>query len=114
MTKLNCPNCGAPIKQNSCKCEYCGTQFENHNGNLIKIETFKNPCKVYKTEIPIPDHVIKQLGEKEVSDLVIKQLSANLADAIAPNMELQTEYDPIAMTQRISARVRIVEPKYMF
>ena len=46
--------------------------------------------------------------------MAIRQLSRNLAEAIAPNMEMRTEYDPMYCHQRISARVRIVEPKYMF
>lgn len=114
MKNLKCPNCGAPIKQNSCKCEYCGSQFENNNGNLIRIETFQNPCKVYETSMCVPVEEIRAYGEEKISEFAINRLSRNLAEAIAPNLELHTEYDPGLMSQRISARVRIVEPKYMF
>lgn len=28
MTRLNCPNCGAPIDIHRIDCEYCGTPYE--------------------------------------------------------------------------------------
>ena len=27
MRMTNCPNCGAPLEANKCKCEYCGTWY---------------------------------------------------------------------------------------
>lgn len=113
MKKLNCPNCGAPV-DNSCKCHYCGTQYERNNDNLIRIETFQNPCKVYQSQIMIPMEDVYKIGEERTSKIAIRQLSRNLADAIAPNMEMCVETDPRACAQRITAKVRIVEPKYIF
>lgn len=28
MKALECPNCGAPLARASCRCDYCGTEFE--------------------------------------------------------------------------------------
>lgn len=28
MKALECPNCGAPLARASCRCGYCGTEFE--------------------------------------------------------------------------------------
>lgn len=114
MKKLICECCNGKINPNTLRCEYCGTQYKKDEDNTIRIERFENPCRVYKTQICIPVSEIEMLGNENASQIVIKQLSRNLADAIAPNMEIQTEYDPCFMMQRISARVRIVEPKYMF
>lgn len=27
MSRTNCPNCGAPLDENYCKCPYCGTLY---------------------------------------------------------------------------------------
>ena len=35
ITKLTCPNCGAPINKKTTKCEYCGTSFVLEN-NISK------------------------------------------------------------------------------
>lgn len=35
----NCPNCAALLKEDSCKCEYCGSQFFDFCG--INIDDFK-------------------------------------------------------------------------
>lgn len=112
--KMKCECCGGRINPSTYRCEYCGTQYKREYDGLMRIETYQNPCKVYASEINVPMEEIKAYGEEEVSKMAIRQLSRNLAEAIAPNMEMQTEYDPMYCRQRISARVRIVEPKYMF
>ena len=38
----NCPNCGAPIKSNSYKCEYCGTTYDNSDQQVLKYEEWLN------------------------------------------------------------------------
>lgn len=114
MKELKCKNCGAPINPQTLRCEYCGTQYKRDYDNVLRIETYQSPCRTYKTQMVIPKEEIKYLGQETVSEIAIKQLSRNLAEAIAPNMELHTEYDPCYMQQKITARVRIVEPNYRF
>lgn len=112
--KLICECCGGKINPKTYQCEYCGTCYKREHDEVLRIETYQNPCKVYESKIEISHEAIKAYGEEEVSKMAIRQLSRNLAEAIAPNMEMRTEYDPMYCQQRISARVRIVEPKYMF
>ena len=38
----NCPNCGAPIKLNNYKCEYCGTIYDNNNQQRLRYEGWIN------------------------------------------------------------------------
>lgn len=114
MEALICKNCGAAINPSTMKCEYCGTQYKRDHEQIIKVETYQNPCKVYKTQMMIPEEEIKHLGEEEIAKIAINTLSRNLAEAIKPNMEIHQEYDPMNMHQVITARVRIVEPKYVF
>lgn len=114
MRELKCTNCGAPINPKTMRCEYCGTQYKIDNEQIVRIETFQNPCKVYKSQMIIPDEHVRAIGENEMSRIAIRQLSQNLADAIAENMELTYEHEPMSMAHRCTARVRIVEPKYTF
>lgn len=114
MTKMQCSNCRGNINHKSMRCEYCGTQYKlDECENVIKVETFSNPIKIYGSEINIPYEYAKQ-DPNGMSKYAINQLSRNLADAIAENMEINLEYDPIHMQQHITARVRIVKPKHIF
>lgn len=115
MKPMICECCGGQINLARNICEYCGTQYKTYDyENVIRVETFSNPVKVYKSQIEIPREAIISAGEELASKQAIRMLSRNLADAIAENMELETQYNIMDNTQRISARVRIVEPKYMF
>lgn len=114
MKKLICECCGAPINPKTYKCEYCGTQYKLETDEVIRVETFHNPIKVYKSKIEIPYEGIEAMGKEHTSKYAIHHLSRNLADAIAENMELHCSNDPFSRVQKITARVRIVEPKYMF
>lgn len=114
MEALICKNCGGHINRNIMKCEYCGTQYKIENDQFIRVETFQNPVRVYQSEMFIHQDAIDNIPGEDLADIAIKNLSSNLAEAIAPNMDIKTEYDPYMMRQRISARVRIVEPKHMF
>lgn len=115
MEKLECKNCGGVINPNTYTCEYCGTKYKrDYNDQIVRIEHFQNPVRVYTSQVILPKDQIDCMGTENVSKVAIAKLSRNLADAIAENMELYTEYDPYYMQQKITARIRIVEPKYMF
>ena len=114
MEELKCKNRGAPINPHSLRCEYCGTQYKRDYDNVLRIETYQSFCRTYKSQINIPTETIRMIGEENASEIAIRKLSRNLAEAIAPNMEMRTEYNPCDMEQIITARVRIVDPNYRF
>jgi len=111
-----CPYCGGHVDPVSLKCSYCGTRYykNNNSDNLIRIETYQNPIRTYGASIELNKHEYDIMGKEDASKMAIDMLSHKLADALAENMELDTEFDPSRMCQKISARVRIIEPKYMF
>ena len=39
----NCPNCGAPVRRGYFKCEYCGTPFDDENGDCIVLYADNEP-----------------------------------------------------------------------
>lgn len=114
MKKMQCENCGGHINKSTMRCEYCGTQYtKDEHENVVRIETFTNPIRVYKAQTAMHSDVVRS-NPKMASEYAVKELARNLADAIAENMEVETEYDPRLMMHRMTAKVRIVEPKYVF
>lgn len=113
MMVTNCPNCGAVLKNN--RCEYCGAVFNTETkDDLIKFIPIHKPCKVFRAGFEIPHEMISSLGEEETSKLTINELARSLADAIAPMMDLRTEYDPAHNSQHIVGTIRVIEPDYRF
>lgn len=60
MTRLNCPNCGAPIDIHRKDCEYCGTPYDLKDQEVLY---YADNQVVYITESPIKHY------EDEVSRL---------------------------------------------
>lgn len=114
MKELKCPNCGAPLREHSYKCEYCGSQFKYDNGDCIRIENFQSPCKIYKEKISITREMETSIGTEKAAELAVLELSRELAKAITPNMELEAYYDPFKDCREVEATVRILEPDFRF
>lgn len=57
-----CDCCGAPINPATMKCEYCGTQYQHRGGNIVRIETFRNPVHTLAVENRISMFDVKALG----------------------------------------------------
>ena len=59
MTRLNCPNCGAPIDIHRLSCEYCGTPYDNDeevsfyadNKIVETVHIHQDPIEWYKKDI---------------------------------------------------------------
>lgn len=59
MTRLNCPNCGAPIDIHRRSCEYCGTPYDNDeevslyvdNKIVETVHIYQDPIEWYKEDI---------------------------------------------------------------
>lgn len=115
MKPMICECCGGQIDPNTMMCRYCGTAYERDKyDRIVKIETFQNPVKIYKSRMDMDDYIVSGMGIDNATQMAVKQLSRNLADAIAENMEMEYCYDPKDMKHKINARIRIVESKYMF
>ena len=71
MTKLNCPNCGAPIDIHRRSCEYCGTPYERDNihvrqsGEMLFYADNK-PVYIYQEPLNIdPIEIQKRILEEQ-------------------------------------------------
>lgn len=113
MKSYKCENCGASVNPNTGVCEYCGSRYRIHDDNLIRIETYQNPIKTYMAEMLVPDEYVI-IDADGISEYAVDSLAHKLADAFKENMDVKLEHDPRMNVQRMTARVRIVEPKYLF
>lgn len=120
MKLLKCECCGGSLRSDILtvkgyyRCEYCGSLYKDDNESVIRIETYSNPIKTFKTSYELDENVIKSIGSENASEVVLGHLKRNLADAIAECMDVHTEYNPERMTQYITARVRMIDPKHRF
>lgn len=115
MKRFECECCGASVDPFTGICEYCGTKYKIEQGNIIRIEPFHNPVRAYKSAIEIPDYLVKEGDDIEkISKYAVDNLAHNLAEALKPNMDISIEHIPERRTQRVTARIRIVEPKYIY
>lgn len=113
MNKLICQCCGGRINRHSYRCEYCGTQYEEFN-NYIRIATYNPGCQVLRSKMEIPKEEVEYMGAQNAAEYMSKRLSKNLADALAPYMTMETEFDPRTMRQIVTASVRVINPDYRF
>lgn len=115
MKNMTCTVCGAPINQKTHKCDYCGTSYQvEYDENLFRLIPIYKPCQVFKSGKLVDERMIQMLGEEKTSELVIKDIARNLADAIAPMMDIRTNYDREHCCQHIVGTIRVVGPDYRF
>ena len=112
-----CPNCGGAVNTARLICEFCGTKFKDadNNTDVIKIETFTSPTRVMNVESRIanefvalcPEHVLDK-----AKDDIAKRLARNLLQGGL--VEFTSEMDFARCEQVISARLRVLDPRYRF
>lgn len=115
MEKITCPVCGETINQEKHRCNYCGTSYAIECGeNFVGITACETPCKVFNSGRTVNEKVIEMYGEDKVREFIIKDFARNLADAIAPMMDIKTRYDYENRCRHVVGTIRVVEPDYRF
>lgn len=113
---LTCTNCAGTINRATMTCEYCGTKFESlyrNNELFMGVEHQSSPVRVLQSQTSIPAELLRDdcMG---VTNYAMSEIRQQLAKALEDCMEITTEYNPYEMRQVITARVRVLEPKYRF
>ena len=111
---MNCPNCGGTVNRERLVCEYCGTKFDD-GMQPLRIETYTCPTRslVGKVEIPremhdlAPERVIPYAKRNIAEQMVDKLLAGDM-------IEFRSEMDWERCQQIISARLRVLDPRYRF
>lgn len=120
MKSLKCISCGAPVKMSPMYyddyyvCEYCGQRYKNENDRIIKVETYTNPVRTIECKECISQDVLEFYRPDQISEIMMKSITRNLADSLAPFMRIEQEYDPACMKHTITARIRLIEDDYRF
>lgn len=110
MKEYICSHCGGHVSPHNMRCEYCGTQYQFRDDQIIRIETFQNPVETFTCVEEMPMEMIHQLGAEKAGEMAIRHLSQKFAECIAPMMRIETEQNFQTCAQRIRATVKIIRP----
>ncbi len=111
MIKYKCSCCGGNINRATMICEYCGTRYKEEYGNVMRIETFRNPVHTIKTQLAIDDYALR-LSPKEYSEFAIRELVNQFAECIAPYMDIHYSHEYITGIAALEAQIKIVQPSH--
>lgn len=117
MDKLQCTNCGGNINPSTYVCEYCGTKYMRPKRDLPTqplIVIDRPGVHTLQAKIRLDHNMIRLIGKEDASRICMERLVNELANNIAPFMEVETDNDIERMEQVVSARLRVVEPSYRF
>jgi len=114
---LNCPNCGGMVNESRRVCEYCGTKFKSDelDVGVFRIEHFTSPTRILSMESRIPREM-----HDLAPDMVIPYAKREIAERLTEKLlqgeliDFHSEMDWKECQQLISARLRVVDPRYRF
>lgn len=110
---LICPQCGGHINRATLKCEYCETEFRvDEKIHHLVIE--RHGVHVLQSQITLADEYVHFLGAQEASEIALRQLSSQMAEAIMPVIEVQTWNDPCINSTVVKGRLRVIDPHDRF
>ena len=110
--KYKCPCCGGHINPRTMQCEYCDTQFEDENRNLIgRVETFTNPVAVLSCQSYLDKEAIACYGLEKASEYVLREMVTGLVDKIYPFMEVRATQDVTYSGIKLEGRIKCTIPK---
>lgn len=89
MKKFKCECCGGHVNPYTMKCEYCGTQYEQVSDDVIRIKVQQSirPTKMYQISLDIPNYIRFNSDDAYIINLIKREVSDQLVDAIMDNMQ---------------------------
>ena len=115
---LICPNCGGAINRERKICEYCGSTFEIEGNELgvFRIETCSSPTRTLRMETRIPRELMAVGDAEHVIGYSKRQIAEQLVDKLLQGemIEFCSEMEWKECQQIISARLRVLDPRYRF
>lgn len=119
MTELKCKNCGAALVPSSpriFKCEYCGTLYrsERKEDDVHYVQISPAKTVTLGSQISVSDETVHFVPPDKVAEFTMRELTHNLAKALAPYIKVETMHSPHEMTQIIRGTIRVVEPDFRF
>jgi len=109
--KYICSCCGGRVNRITMTCEYCGTQYDDTDRGLLRIETFHNPVVTLCAQTVIDSYAVKTIGEEATSEIIQQRLSREMAEAIKGIMRYDFDFDPRYMQIKARGTIKAVVPK---
>lgn len=115
---LNCPNCGGKVNREKMVCEYCGTSFKIEGNNelrTLRIEHFTSPTRVISTQLRVSREQVTY-APKSVEGYAKREIAERMAQKLLEGnmIEMTSEMDWASCEQVISARLRVLDPRFRF
>lgn len=107
-----CTQCGGRVNRATMTCEMCGTQFKEQD-NILRIVAERPGVHTLGQAIAIGNEMAL-LQPKEVSAIVMEQMTRELAKCIAPFIEMEIEDDPIYSQKIVRGRIRVLDSAFRF
>ena len=114
--KMICTSCGGPIDTVRMICPYCGTKYRStKSDNPVRpmIVRAENPqVRTLAGRVEYPSDW--GLTAVQVSEMAIKDLTHQLAEALGPYLTLETGHNMINGNVQVTGRVRLVPSDFRF
>lgn len=115
---ITCPNCGSNRIDTARRvCEFCGTKFKiaDHELGILRVEHYTAPTRVLGIETIVPNEM-HEYAPDNVIPYAKREIAERLADKLLQGelIEFTSEMDLKRCQQIISARLRVLDPKYRF
>lgn len=118
---LRCDYCGGFIDPDSYRCPYCGTQYSkpfNEFTDLFRQKTVIKtaPCEVFNIRKKVNAYDLRAMQDigMPVEAEIRKEMARQLADTLAQNLTIETEYNIDKAEINYRAKLRVVKPDYDF
>lgn len=110
-----CTQCGGKVNRTTLKCEMCGTTFREE-GEIprIVIEAVRPEVHTLKSNMCVSREMVESLGLVKASEIALNKMARELSEAMAPFMDVQSEYQPQTDIMLIRGRIRVLDPTYRF
>ena len=110
-----CSQCGGKVNRETLVCEMCGTTFKDMSSpETIKLVVDKPGVHVLKNTRVIDDEMIMTFGAEETSRMVLDHMAKEMAQCIAPFMDVKTEKDIMHHQTIVHSRLRVLDPTHRF
>lgn len=110
MEILKCQCCGAPINRATMTCEFCGTQYQRSQNDILRIETYSDPVVTLRSNRAITDEELKSLGPELASEIALRSICREFADSMMPFIKVDTNLSP-GKPARVYGTVKFIRPK---
>jgi len=106
--RFNCPNCGAPIRSFSFRCDYCGTEYDWIP--VMRVEHLPANVKTLRAGANVSDDVMRHCSTKSVQNYVGDQIIEAMKPKLKEILSIKQERNPDLCMTQFRADLRVILP----